>query len=99
MGSAKRIRPERMGTKLLMIRRALGSSLAEMARRLSTDEFEVGRTIISAYEQDEREAPLPILLRYAEVANVYLEVIVDDRLDLPEELPSAKKSEGIKREA
>ena len=68
-----------------------------MAERLSNEELSVSRTAISSYELDDREPPLPVLLRYAEIANVYLEAIVDDRLDLPTKLPSRTKSEGVKR--
>jgi transcriptional regulator with XRE-family HTH domain len=98
MGKAKRMRPERLGEKLRSIRNHLDCSLSEMAGRLSNDEFSVRRTAISQYELNDNEPPLPILLRYAEIANVYLEVIVDDRIDLPESIPSRKKSEGIKRQ-
>jgi transcriptional regulator with XRE-family HTH domain len=52
---------------------------------------------ISDYELGKREPPLTILLRYARAANVYLEVLVDDELDLPARLPSRKKSEGVGR--
>lgn len=60
-------------------------------------ENEISRTNISNYELGEREAPLYVLLRYARVANVWLDVIVDDELDLPDKLPSSKKHEGLKR--
>jgi hypothetical protein len=39
---------------------------------------------------------LPVLLRYARVSNVYLEVLVDDELDLPKKLPSPAKHKGLK---
>jgi transcriptional regulator with XRE-family HTH domain len=39
---------------------------------------------ISQFEQDKREPPLPLLLRYAKVAGMNLEVLVDDDLELPE---------------
>ncbi len=38
-----------------------------------------------------------ILLAYARAANVSLDVLADDELDLPERLPSPKKHEGISR--
>jgi transcriptional regulator with XRE-family HTH domain len=98
MGSAKRMRPKLLGEKLRLIRNHLDCSLAQMAYRLSNDEFSVRRTAVSQYELNDREPPLPVLLRYAEIANVYLEVIVDDRIDLPESIPSRKKSEGSKRQ-
>jgi transcriptional regulator with XRE-family HTH domain len=52
---------------------------------------------ISKYELDKNEPPLEILLQYARAANVYMESLVDDELDLPDKLPSPTKSEGIKR--
>jgi transcriptional regulator with XRE-family HTH domain len=39
---------------------------------------------ISQFEQGKREPPMPLLLRYARVAGVNLEALVDDDLDLPE---------------
>lgn len=48
---------------------------------------------ISDFERDQREPPLPVLLRYAEAAGVPLEVLVDDRQDLPHRLtPGPDKS-------
>jgi hypothetical protein len=42
---------------------------------------------ISKYELDKNEPPLMILLAYAKLAQVHLEVIVDDNIDLPRKLP------------
>lgn len=95
MGSA-RPKPERLAEKLLQIRNALGLSQTEMWRRLGIgDEITYDR--ISKYELGNREPPLKILLQYARIANVYMESLVDDELDLPAKLPSPTKSEGIKR--
>ncbi len=44
-------------------------------------------TNISKYELDKNEPPLMILLAYARVAQVHLEEIVDDEIDLPANLP------------
>lgn len=44
-------------------------------------------TNISKYELDKNEPPLLILLAYAKVAQVPLEEIVDDDIDLPRKLP------------
>jgi hypothetical protein len=38
-----------------------------------------------------------VLLEYARMANVYLDVLADDELDLPERLPVTQKSAGIKK--
>lgn len=83
MGSAKRMRPKRLGEKLLAIRNHFDCSLAEMASRLANDEFSVCRTDISRYELNSREPPLPVLLRYARLAGAAVEVLIDDKLDLP----------------
>jgi hypothetical protein len=55
------------------------------------------REEVSLFERGLREPPLQVLLEYSRAANVYLEVLADDGLDLPDELPSAQKSEGKKR--
>jgi transcriptional regulator with XRE-family HTH domain len=58
---------------------------------------EILQTSISQYERGKIEPPIFVLLRYAEMANVWLEVLVRDELDLPEKLPAEPKSEGIRR--
>jgi transcriptional regulator with XRE-family HTH domain len=93
---ASRPKPERLAEKLLAIRTALGVSQTEMLRRLAVERL-IEYHIISRYENGKREPPLMILLEYARVANVYVEVLIDDKLDLPEKLPSAKKHEGVRR--
>jgi len=95
-GKAKGIRPARLAEKLLHVRTTLGLSQNEMLRKLGRDDV-LDRTAISYYERGEREPPLPILLEYARAANVYVDVLIDDALDLPEKLPCRKKSEGMRR--
>jgi transcriptional regulator with XRE-family HTH domain len=96
MKNASRNRSKRLAEKLLRIRSELGLSQSEMLGRLGFSE-ELFRSNISQYELGAREPALPVLLSYARVANVYVDALIDDGLDLPQELPSAKKSEGIKR--
>lgn len=84
MGRKKRMHPKRLGEKLLAIRQSFDCSLAQMADRLSNDEFSVRRTDISKYELGDSEPPLPVLLRYARLAGITLEVLVDDKIDLPD---------------
>ena len=99
MGKANRPRPKRLAEKLLIIRQKIDGGLSqnEMLRKLRLED-DLERDRISKYERDTLEPPWYVLLRYAKVANVYLEAIVDDHVDLPESLPSRKKSEGIKRQ-
>ena len=98
MGRAARIKPKRLPDKLRQIRDALGISQSELLNRLGVEDL-IDYAKISGYERGEREPPLIILLEYARIANVWLDVLVDDGLDLPERLPSPKKSEGIRRKS
>lgn len=96
MGRAARPKPLRLGEKLLRIRLSLGLSQDRMVERLSGSDTLTSASI-SAYELGQREPPLTVLLDYARLANVYLDALADDELDLPERLPANRKSEGIRR--
>lgn len=92
----KRKRPSRLSVKLLEIRTKLQLSQGGMLRRLGlSDEME--RDYISKFERGVLEPPLHVLCAYGEVANVFLDVLAKDELDLPEILPAKKKSEGVRR--
>src|SRR2546421_9643099 len=96
MGSSSRPRPGRLPEKLLQIRLKLNLTQNELISRLgySKDLFQGS---VSAYERGKREPSLPLLLRYAKLAGVYVDVLIDDSLDLPNKLPASPKSEGIRR--
>lgn len=98
MGRMPRPKPMRLAEKLLSIRQALGLSQNGMLARLGLDE-KLFRSAVSGYELGTREPPLPILLEYARATGVWLDVLVDDELDLPETMPARTKSEGIKRKS
>ena len=90
MGKRARPKPARLAEKLLRIREALGVSQSEMFRRLNVEGLsEVKR--ISDYEIDKSEPPLPVLLQYARVAGVCVDVLIDDRQDLPSKIPAKPK--------
>ena len=57
-----------------------------MVKQLGVTEI-IHYTNISKYELDKNEPPLMILLAYAKLAQVHLEEIVDDDIDLPRKLP------------
>src|SRR5215210_4381957 len=95
MGQASRHRPSRLAEKLLHVRVALGLSQNEMISRLGLSD-ELTQARISAYERGVREPPLVVLLNYARAANVTVDALIDDELDLPDKLPSRRKSEGVK---
>ena len=96
MKNASRTKLERLPAKLLQIRSELGLSQNGMLKQLGFVE-ELFRSNISQYELGTREPPLPLLLQYARIANVFVDVLIDDELDLPERLPANPKSEGIRR--
>jgi transcriptional regulator with XRE-family HTH domain len=95
MGHA-RPKPARLAEKLLAIRTALGISQTELHWRLGVEHL-ITYHLISKYERGINEPPLMVLLEYARLANVWIDVLVDDELDLPDKLPSAKKHEGVRR--
>jgi transcriptional regulator with XRE-family HTH domain len=98
MGKRARRRPERLAEKLSQIRAALGLSQSDMLKLLGAED-EIDYTALSKYELGRNEPSLIILLRYARVAGVHVESLIDDDLDLPAKLPSAKQSEGVRRRA
>lgn len=93
MGRASRHRPRRLPEKLRTIREQAQLSLNELVEKLATDEIPLYKADISKYEAGTREPPLLILLKYARIANVSLENLIDDSLNLPVTL-SAKKSKS-----
>lgn len=98
MGKQTRQRPDRLPEKLLEIRQKLGLSQNEMVRRMGLED-EIERDYISKYERGTLEPTLLVILQYARAANLYVEVLIDNELNLPDRLPANLKSEGIKRKA
>lgn len=80
MGRSRQ-KPKRLARKLLAIRERLGVSQTEMARLL---ELKKTYTVVSSYESGRREPDLLVLLRYARLIRVSMEILVDDKLDLPQ---------------
>jgi len=96
MGTASRRKPMRLAEKLLQIRNALGLSQNEMIARMGLGE-ELSQANLSTFERGMREPSLPVLLQYARAAGVWVDVLIDDELDLPAKLPSITKHEGVPR--
>lgn len=94
MGKRPRRKPSRLGAKLLQIRTSMSLSQTQMWKKLELDDY-LPYTVISGYERGLREPSLEIVLKYARLVGVQMEVLVDDALDLPAYLPTATK--GIKR--
>src|SRR5258708_379691 len=96
MGRASRETPKRLGEKLLQIRTALGLSQDGMLRRLGLAE-DYGRHYISGFETGEREPSLLVLLKYSNVARIWINALVDDAIELPQRIPSEDMEGGFKR--
>lgn len=96
MGKGKRVRPRFLGNKLREIRSRLRFSQNEMLRALGLDD-EFTRSELSAYERGIREPPLQVLLAYSKAAGVWLNVLADDGLELPQSLRPNRMHGGIRR--
>jgi transcriptional regulator with XRE-family HTH domain len=81
MGRSPRKKPLLLTQKLLAIRKRMNMSQTEMARAL---ELTVHYSAVSNFELGTREPDLLVVLRYARLAGIAMEVIVDDNLSLPE---------------
>ena len=90
MGRKARPRQERLAGKLLRIREAFGISQTEMLYRLGVEDL-ISYHQISRFETGTREPPYIVLLRYARVAGISTDVLIDDDLDLPDKLPGKPK--------
>jgi transcriptional regulator with XRE-family HTH domain len=96
MARGPREKPGRLAEKLRVIREGLGLSQSEMLKRLGAEE-RIAYNRISEFESGKGEPSLILLLEYARAAGVYVDVLIDDELDLPARLPAAKKHEGVRR--
>ncbi len=82
MGRSNRIKPNRLGGKLKLIRESLGLTLEQMIERLDYKESKLYPQNISGFEKSEREPNLLILLAYARLANISTDTLIDDDLEL-----------------
>jgi transcriptional regulator with XRE-family HTH domain len=83
MGNRRRPRPKRLAAKLLAIRNQLELSQEQMAERLGKIPSPPDGAMISRFERDEREPSLFALLAYARLVGVAVDILIDDKLNLP----------------
>jgi transcriptional regulator with XRE-family HTH domain len=96
MGRASRKSANNLAEKLKLIREEFDLSQNQMLVKLGLEDGEnLFRSSISGYELGTRIPPFKVLLAYAKLANVYVDVLIDDELDLPEQIPSREKSCGV----
>jgi transcriptional regulator with XRE-family HTH domain len=91
MGRGARRRPKLLDAKLRAIRERLGRlSQSMLVERLGIADY-VNPNEISDFERGVREPDLLTLKAYADVAGISTDVLIDDALDLPDELPAIKR--------
>jgi transcriptional regulator with XRE-family HTH domain len=81
---AARPAPKQLARKLLQIRIGLGLSQAALVKELNYKASPLYPSQISQYEQGNREPPLMLLLAYARLMGISTDVLIDDKLRLPQ---------------
>lgn len=85
-------KPLRLAEKLLQIRKSLNLSQNELLIKLGIED-KLFRSNISQYELGSREPSLTVLLMYARLVNISVDLLIDDELELPVQIPNQKKTE------
>jgi transcriptional regulator with XRE-family HTH domain len=81
---AKRPVPKKLAKKLGQIRMRLGLSQTQIVKALDYKSSPLRPAQISQFETGRREPPLMLLLAYARLAGVSTDVLIDDKLKLPD---------------
>lgn len=91
MGRKERIKPVRLAEKLRAIRTNRSLTAEELIKSLNCPKATLYRSSISEFENGKREPPSLVLLAYARLANISVDVLIDDELDLLNGLSSKKQ--------
>lgn len=91
MGQARRPQPARLALKLREVRTLLGFSQEQMAERLRHVKSPPQPGHISEFERGKREPSLLVLVAYARISGVSVDMLVDDEQELPDKLPINKR--------
>lgn len=82
MSKFPRPKPKRLPEKLKQIRLSFNYSQDDILRALGLAEVS-NRSLISGFELGTKEPPLPTLLKYARLAGISTDILIDDEMDLP----------------
>lgn len=93
MGTARTLRPDRLGEKLAAIRRHFNLSQNELIRKLGFQNILL-REEISSFERDIRVPPPLVLLAYGRLANTPVDNLLDDELEV--ELLVQSRADDVK---
>jgi transcriptional regulator with XRE-family HTH domain len=96
MGLKRRVIPKELPKKLKFIRSYFNLTLEELGNKIEKELVKLGFPDIKVYtgsitefEKGKREPQLPVLLAYAHIANVYVDFLINDNLELPEKLSAS----------
>jgi transcriptional regulator with XRE-family HTH domain len=78
----RRATPKKLGKKMKQIRLNLGMSQRQIVEALNYKDTPLRASQVSQYEQGQREPTMMLVLAYARLAKVSMEVLVDDKLKL-----------------
>lgn len=78
--------PEKLSAKLLQIRNALGLSQRGLIRAMKLED-EITQAEISIFESGKRVPSLIVLRKYALIAGVWTDYLIEDDWELPAKLP------------
>ena len=95
MGKASRRKPARLAEKLLDIRLRLGLSQNQIIKRLGLED-ELEQQYISKFEHAVIEPALHVLCAYADLANVSLDSLARDNLELPKVISASSGRSPLK---
>lgn len=97
MGQSPRPRPKCLAEKLRQLRELLCLTQEQLAEAVSYIESPPQPGHISEYERGRREPSLLFLLAVVRLAGVTMEVLVDDKLELPRRLPPDAKNKVTRK--
>ncbi|MBX7171353.1 MAG: hypothetical protein K1X72_10370 [Pyrinomonadaceae bacterium] len=83
MGRSRQPRPKHLARKLKDIRLKLGFSQFQMYEALANEQKTLYPGHITLFENDQRIPSLLVLLQYARLARVSMDILVDDAIELP----------------
>jgi len=90
MGRKAKPQPERLADKLKELRDKLELGQKPMANALTCEQSPVLPSHVSAFELGKRQPSFITLLRYAQLAGISTDVLLDDTLELPAKLQGKK---------
>jgi len=82
MGHRAVQKPKHLAEKLLAVRRSFGLTQPQMAQRLGVPSYVLFYHRISEFEHGRRIPNVLVLLAYARAANIPLEALVNDEIEL-----------------